>query len=488
MRFRTFLSIGIIFLLSSVLALAALDLKFTTAISQSPDPANEGNVVTFTVSFKTFGDSVTNLKITGGVDGAQIFERMYASIAADKLRTDSFTWTATAGNHTVWFELDPNHTAGDSNYSNNRIENAFVIQQTTPVGKPNLTVSASYTPTSVVNGANIVFSATVSNSGNADSAPCKLGFYVFGGLEKEFDIPALTPGQNKVVAHNWIADCNPPCNAYVHFIADSTKIIAESDENDNIWIKQSICNCANQQLTNLKTWATYSPASFKGGDTVKFIIWVENTSAVPSPEVQMSFSEGKTVRQTFDVLGMGGNTKGSYVFDWIATCNSTCRNRIDIFIDSLNQAVETDENDNHWTQNVGCSCIQTLPSIGNPIGIETKNQGNMFRGKKANLKMEPGSFIYSPAGSITFIKFKVINTGPVTAAATNVQVQTRDGNTVLYSTVKPVPSLGPNQTYEVILHGVSYSANCQAVITIDCYGELTESNETDNIFTQTLSK
>jgi len=488
MKFKSFLYIVVIFLLSSVLGLAALDLNFTTAISQSPDPAGEGNVVAFTVSFKTFGGAVANLKITGGIDGAQIFERTYVSIAADKLRTDSFTWTATAGNHTVWFELDPAQTAGDSNYSNNKIEKAFVIQQTVPAGKPNLTISASYSPASVVNGASIAFSATVTNNGNADSAPCKLGFFVFGGPQKVFDIPALTPGQNKNFTHNWIAECLQPCNTYVHFMADSTKIVDESDENDNIWTKTSICNCANQQLTNLKTWATYSPASFKSGDTVKFLIWVENTSAVPSPVVQMSFSEGKTVRQTFNVLGMDGNTKGCYVFDWIATCSAGCRNRIDIFIDSLNQAVETDENDNHWTQNVGCSCIQTPPFVDNPIGIETKNQGNIFRGKKANLTMALGSLVYVPVNNIVFIKFKVINKGPITAAATNVQVQTRDGNTVLYSNVLPVPSLGPNQMHEVILHGVSYSANCQVVITIDCYGELSESNETDNIFTQTLSK
>jgi len=487
MRFKTFLSIGVIFLLSSVLALAALDLKFTTAISQSPDPASAGNVVTFTVTLISDGAIVNNLKLIGGVDGTKIVEKIFAGIANGGTRTHNMNWTATAGPHTVWFELDPDHTQGDSNYGNNRAEKAIIVGGGL-AGKPNLTVSASYSPTSVVNGAIIAFSATVTNSGNADSVPCKLGFFVFGAQQKEFDIPALNPGQNKNFTYDWIADCNPPCNAYVHFMADSTKIVAESDEIDNIWTKTEICNCANQQLTNLKTWATYSPTSFKSGDTVKFLIWVENTSAVPSPVVQMSFSEGKTVRQTFNVLGMDGNTKGCYVFDWIATCSTGCRNRIDIFIDSLNQAVETDESDNHWTQNVACSCIQAPPSIDNTIGIETKNQGNIFRGKKANLTMASGSLVYVPVNNIVFIKFKVINTGPITAAATNVQVQTRDGNTVLYSTVKTVPSLGPNQTYEVILHGVSYSANCQVVITIDCYGELSESNETDNLVTQTLNK
>jgi len=129
----------IAFLLSSIFAVAALDVKFTTAIGQSPDPAVLWNEVTFTVSFKPSGGAVSNFKIIGGVDGTQIFERTYASILADKIKTDSFKWTATAGSHKVWFELDPSHTAGDSDYANNKVEKAisgtgFILNDKT---KPN---------------------------------------------------------------------------------------------------------------------------------------------------------------------------------------------------------------------------------------------------------------------------------------------------------------------------------------------------------------
>jgi hypothetical protein len=127
MRVKTFLSVGVFLLISSVLAIAALDLRFTTAITQSPDPASAGNTVTFTVTFKTFGAAVTNLKIIGGVDAAQIFTRTYATIAANKQKTDTFNWTATAGSHTAWFVLDPAKSTGDSDYSNNRVEKALTV-------------------------------------------------------------------------------------------------------------------------------------------------------------------------------------------------------------------------------------------------------------------------------------------------------------------------------------------------------------------------
>lgn len=131
------------FLFSSMFIFGALDAKFTTAIAHTPDPAAAGNEVTFSVSFKNFGAAVSNYKITGGVDGAKIFERVYASIAADKVKTDSFKWTAAAGDHKVWFELDPEHKSGDSNWANNKIEKTIDISGLPPkqiVTQPNKSI------------------------------------------------------------------------------------------------------------------------------------------------------------------------------------------------------------------------------------------------------------------------------------------------------------------------------------------------------------
>jgi hypothetical protein len=125
MKFKTFLSVGVILLFSSVLVLAALDLKFTTAIKEQ---ASLSKIKSFSVSFKTFGGPVDNLKITGGVDGGAIYHRTYAHIDADTQKTETFTWTPSAGTHIIWFELDPKHTCGDSNYANNRIEKTITVK------------------------------------------------------------------------------------------------------------------------------------------------------------------------------------------------------------------------------------------------------------------------------------------------------------------------------------------------------------------------
>jgi hypothetical protein len=131
---RIFLIAAIILFGVSLISSAALDLKFTSAISMSPAAPNAGETVTFTVTFKSEGGASANMKIVGGIDGAQKFERVYASIPANGTRTDSFTWTATAGNHTAYFTLDPAHTAGDSNYGNNSTEKQFSVSGDQNVG------------------------------------------------------------------------------------------------------------------------------------------------------------------------------------------------------------------------------------------------------------------------------------------------------------------------------------------------------------------
>lgn len=124
--YKTFF-FGIMFLIWGISVFAALDVQFVGSIKQLPDPAFGGIQTTFTVNFKPVGGAVSNFKITGGVDGTKIFERKYASIGAGIQKTDSFKWIAVGGTHNVWFELDPDHTSGDSDYSNNKITKSVAV-------------------------------------------------------------------------------------------------------------------------------------------------------------------------------------------------------------------------------------------------------------------------------------------------------------------------------------------------------------------------
>jgi subtilase family serine protease len=488
MRVKLFLYIVVIFLFSNVFALAALDLNFATAIVQSPDPASAGDVVTFTVSFKTTGGAVTNLKIIGGIDGAQLFERTYASIAADKIRTDSFTWTAAAGSHTAWFELDPDHVQGDIDYSNNRIEKTITIGSSAPTDKPNLIVSAVYNPTSVTNGANITFTATVTNIGNAPAAPSKLGFSVFGGLEGEYDIPALNPGQKSNIAINWIANCNQPCNAYIDIKADSTNLIDETNESDNDWIKQSICDCSSNYKPNMTVSANYNPANPKKGDKVTFNIIVKNEGNKESSRVYLGISILGEHISSIEVDPMAKNSQKTFTYGWIADCIQPCHAPVDLFIDNANEAEESSENDNHWIKDISCDCTGSLPLISHSITLQKKTVVNNISALLPNLSNTWKSYVCHEGQKKVDLKFYVTNNGKAASAASKLRVKIYDtANTISFTGSFDIQPLNVNQTVQMKVNNMQCTHNSKMVVTIDPDNSVIESNENDNQWTVTIN-
>lgn len=237
MKIKTLLSIAAMLLVSSVFALA-LDLRFTTAITMTPDPASAGNTVTFSVNWKNFSGAVDNMVIHGGVDGTMYLNYTYAHLdSAVPQETKTFTWTATSGAHTAWFELDPSHTCGDSDYSNNRVELAFTVAGG-PAGQPNLKPTVSYSPNDFEAGNTVTFNIRVDNNGTADAVASQM--QVIKGASTTlhtFNVAAITTGNHVDKTYTWTAECD----AHISIKVDSSDTNAESNEGDNIWTKEMAC-------------------------------------------------------------------------------------------------------------------------------------------------------------------------------------------------------------------------------------------------------
>jgi hypothetical protein len=416
MKSRIYLSIIFILLCASIFAIADVDLKFSTDINMTPDPAVAGNTITFTVSFKPIGGAVDNLKIIGGVDDANIFERTYAHINADAQRTDSFTWTAVAGAHTAWFRLDPNHQAGDSDYTNNLIEKQLSISSSGGPNLPltgeiidgitsnsnksnfkkpgdimlppkaNLKIQSVTFPSNVADGANISYSVTVKNVGTAEtSCAVTLKFLVSGAEIKNHVVPKLSPGETFTANGDWTAACASACNSKPSFKIDFYNLVDESNENDNVWEGSYFCSChtsglthtqdhsdmnnqkhkpgfhINQNKPNLKIEVTYSPsvpATLTCDGRVNFTIKIKNVgnaAATTAFKYYKYYRDDLVFSSYCDPLAAGEEFVTTQNGQLI-TCNSECISLWKFVVDPENVIAESNENDNLFAVSLNCAC------------------------------------------------------------------------------------------------------------------------------------
>lgn len=98
-----------------------------TPITISPASPDPGDLVTFQVTFKAQNGAATNVRVEGGIGYETLYTNTFASLDMGEERTISFTWRATAGIQTIWFELDPDRTTGDVYPENNKIEQEFTV-------------------------------------------------------------------------------------------------------------------------------------------------------------------------------------------------------------------------------------------------------------------------------------------------------------------------------------------------------------------------
>jgi len=111
--------------------------RWNGSITISPSPANPGDTVIFTASLWIRNEAVTNLKVVGGVDGVTIYDNTFASLRRGALQDISFTWTATGGDHTAFFQIDPNDTIVED-ATDNLNETRFTVAFTSPATPLNI--------------------------------------------------------------------------------------------------------------------------------------------------------------------------------------------------------------------------------------------------------------------------------------------------------------------------------------------------------------
>jgi len=106
--------------------------KWSSSLTMSPENPMPGDVVTFDALFVIQNEDASGLVIAGGVDVAELHRQSYGPLAQRHREEFRFTWTAVAGSHTVYMQIDPESAYPDASRTDNRTELSFRVGLESP--------------------------------------------------------------------------------------------------------------------------------------------------------------------------------------------------------------------------------------------------------------------------------------------------------------------------------------------------------------------
>jgi len=436
----------------SLLSYAALDVKFTTGIAQSPNPASAGNTVTFTVSLISEGAIVNNLKLIGGVDGTQIVEKIFAGIAAGGTRTQTMTWTAIAGSHKVWFELDPAHTAADSNYDNNKAELPFTV---TGGGGTSLvwdTASFVMSPPSPKAGETITFTMNMNVlKGPVGNLKIMMGIDgkpKLGGNYIHWDAGSTFP-----VSFNWASYVG---NHTVYFDIDPDHTTNDENFADNHFEQAFTPQDVGTSLQWQEDSFTMVPASPNFDDEIMFRMDFKVEAAPVDNLKVVGKVDGKVIyERVFPTVALGWNH--SFAASWKAM--SAGNHTLSLILDPNQKTNDQSFADNTYTK------IFSIPQppTGSAPNLTIKN-----------LLVKPKKLNYTEGENVK-ICFSVVNTGTIASPSAQVTVS-KDGN--IFINYQGTDILNPGQSFSPCF---DFTYSCKKIeIVVDPKNVVIESDENDN--------
>jgi uncharacterized protein YodC (DUF2158 family) len=210
------------------------------AITFSPSPPRAGVATTATAYLVNQGTAASGtFNVKWFVDGVQRGYGGHTSLAPGQVSTGNvrFSWTPTAGQHTLRFEADVDHTVLESNEGNNAGQTTVNVAT-----RPDLVVSfVNFSDSTPVVGQSITVSATLANAGGTSSGVFNCKWFL-DGVQMGYFSQTVAAGATVYPAIPWTPRAMG--TYYWRFVADVDGHVAESNESNNIYTRSVTVGCA----------------------------------------------------------------------------------------------------------------------------------------------------------------------------------------------------------------------------------------------------
>ena len=269
-----------------------------TAFTAGADSYETGKTMSFTVTVKNQGTAASGsayLSLSG--NGISTTKQSIGSLAVGSTKQLTFSIPAPSSAQTLTLTAfaDCYEVVSESNEDNNT---RYVTVEIVKPLLPDLTVT-SVTPSkaSYRAGETVTISTTIKNQGEADTGSFVVRLAPSGGSVQTRTVSGLKVGESTTLTWTFTAPVLSETEVWIITVtADSTGVIAESDESNNsasgsvtiLGEKPDLC------ITSL----TPDAGSYAPGETITFTAVVRNNGIIACPESQIRFSGAEITSQT----------------------------------------------------------------------------------------------------------------------------------------------------------------------------------------------
>lgn len=336
--------------------------RAATSIDIQTQPATVGDSMKFYGRFTANPNHAYNVKVIGGIDDSTMLETTYDFIKAGREYLPLITWSATSpGTHKVWFELDPEHTAGDTDYSNNRIERTFSVDD----GMFDLFFYSALKvhPDPVTDGADTRFDVTFTmKNGTVQNLKVAYGIDDNKIGEKSFaNVGSNSLKEGKTHAYfNWIAS---PGSHKVWFELDPTHTTADTNHANNRVEKTFNVGAGALDLMFAKDIAFY-PESKIGQDVRFSTLFALKGPPQDAVVVAYGVDDKKIGERTYTNIDEHSDAVAlkTYIsFNWIITKGS---HKVWFEIDPAKQLGDTNYSNNRIEMEIHNRAVDFTPKGG----------------------------------------------------------------------------------------------------------------------------
>jgi uncharacterized repeat protein (TIGR01451 family) len=304
-------------------------------ISLSPaEPAIDDTVsITVAVKNQGTGDSFGSYLVCY-VDTTIIGTKYINPIDAGLTVTESFSWKATQGTHTIKAIADSTTIVAETDETNN----SKICTLTTLA--PDLAIpTLTWSPDNPSRGDTVTFSITINNKGSSASKFTNVNFYIDGVSRGAKDVAAIEPGKSVTKTYTWQALSG---DHFLRAVIDESNNVKEGNETNNE-LEMTFATLRPDLLVKNIVW---SPANPSKGDAVTFTIVFENQGSGRSDECLVNFFIDGIAQSTKTVAAINANATSNVTYSWTA---KTDAHELKAIVDCYQTVTESNESNNEYT-------------------------------------------------------------------------------------------------------------------------------------------